>query len=215
MQAERIALLTSVLSQTQLSAVPAPPSPVTATRSQSLTPPHPLLHRPFIDISRPNSRVTPVVQRSQSHIELGAQYAAAQPIYQTSGLSPQSYSQHGGQYQSQSGPRPLLVHAPAPAPLLPSFLQDIVQSPTLSPSSTSSADLSFEEYDVESSPRSTRSMLSRSRNNHIVSSANVEAELGNIWRLDGEESKSLSAFQLRNRQDLMGGSRKSSLERLK
>jgi hypothetical protein len=96
------------------------------------------------------------------------------------------------------------VHAPAP--LLPSFLQDIVQSPALSPTSTSSADLSFEEYDEITSPKS---ILPR---NHSDDDSAGSSPVGNIWRLDGEESKSLSAFALPNRQDLMGVGRKSSRE---
>ncbi|KAK0476055.1 hypothetical protein IW261DRAFT_1491724 [Armillaria novae-zelandiae] len=142
-QAERIALLTSVLAQTH-DTLPA--------RSHSLTPPQ--VHRPFINTSPPHARAH--VHRSHSQFELGTQYNAY-PIYQTSGH--------------------------APAPLLPSFLQDIVQeSPMLSPVSTSSADLSFDEYEE-----------------HTTLPAN------NIWRMDGEETKSLAAF---------GASRKSSLENI-
>jgi hypothetical protein len=138
------------------------------------------------------------------------------PIYQTS--PHQNLTQ---QFQRQHHPSPLQRHtlsadaSPvdvfAPAPLLPSFLQDIVQSPTLSPSSTSSADLSFEEYE-ESLPSSTRSTFSQSGADSVTASP-----LASIWRLDGEESKSLAAFPLARR-ELMGrgsttSSRNSSLER--
>ncbi|KAF8901548.1 hypothetical protein CPB85DRAFT_1323395 [Mucidula mucida] len=156
-QAERIALLTSVLAQTHIQA---------PQRSHSMTPP--LVHRPFINTSPPHVRAQ--VHRSQSHFELGSQYAsthqAARPIYQTSGH----------------------VHAPAPAPLLPSFLQDIVLSPMLSPVSTSSADLSFDEYDER--PTTQHRTQSGAKN------------ISNIWKMDGEE------FSAINR------SRKSSRERL-
>ncbi|KAG7447299.1 uncharacterized protein BT62DRAFT_931141 [Guyanagaster necrorhizus] len=146
-QAERIALLTSVLAQTH------DPIPV---RSHSLTPPQ--AHRPFINTSPPqHSRGH--VHRSHSQFELGTQYNTY-PIYQTSGHRE--------------------LHAPAP--LLPSFLQDIVQSPMLSPVSTSSADLSFDEYEER-----------------------ISLPTNNIWRMDGEETKSLAAF---------GASRKSSLENI-
>ncbi|KAK0236889.1 hypothetical protein EDD85DRAFT_835318 [Armillaria nabsnona] len=146
-QAERIALLTSVLAQTH-DTLPA--------RSHSLTPPQ--VHRPFINTSPPHSRGH--VHRSHSQFELGTQYNAY-PIYQTSGHRE--------------------LHAPAP--LLPSFLQDIVQqSPMISPVSTSSADLSFDEYEERRS-----------------------LPANNIWRMDGEETKSLAAF---------GASRKSSLENI-
>ncbi|KAF9025062.1 hypothetical protein BDZ89DRAFT_1161893 [Hymenopellis radicata] len=156
-QAERIALLTSVLAQTHIQA---------PQRSHSMTPPQ--VHRPFINTSPPHVRAQ--VHRSQSHFELGSQYAsthqAARPIYQTSGH----------------------VHAPAPAPLLPSFLQDIVQSPMLSPVSTSSADLSFDEYDER--PTTQHRTQTSAKN------------ISNIWKMDGEE------FSAINR------SRKSSRERL-
>jgi len=160
-----------------------------------MTPPQ--HRRPFIDISPPQTHAP--VHRSQSHLELSAQYANSHPIYQTSG-----HRQPSPLYSTGYD----VYHAPvhAPAPLLPSFLQDIVQSPALSPTSTSSADLSFEEYDEVASPQST---LPRS---HGGDDSATSSPLGNIWRLDGEESKSLSAFALPNRQDLIGVGRKSSRE---
>jgi hypothetical protein len=92
-----------------------------------------------------------------------------------------------------------------PAPLLPSFLQDIVQSPTLSPASTSpsSAELSIEDYGERVLPR-----LSNRTN---PSSSNLA--ISNIWKLDGDETKGLSGIALPNHQDLMGGSRRDSLRR--
>jgi hypothetical protein len=192
-QAERITLLTSVLAQqAQNSANVVQPSQ--ATRSHSMTPPQ--QRRPFIDISPPQTHAP--VHRSQSHVELSAQYANNDPIYQTSG-----HRQPSPLYSTGPDVHQIPVHAPAP--LLPSFLQDIVQSPALSPTSTSSADLSFEEYDEATSPKSI--LRSHSDDDSAASSA-----LGNIWRLDGEESKSLSAFALPNHQDLMGVGRKSSWE---
>lgn len=111
-------------------------------RSHSMTPPQ--VHRPFI---RSSSPAQVQVHRSQSHFDLGTQY---HPIYQTSG--------HGH------------LHAPAPAPLLPSFLQ---HSPImLSPVSTSSADLSLDEYDLH-----------------------PEKSVNNIWKMDGDEC---TAIQWRN-----------------
>lgn len=175
-------------------------------RSQSLTPPHFTTNGAFIDLSAPKPR-GPVVQRSQSHFNLGSQYANSQPIYQTSGH--RNSSPHPQQRYFTSPP-PLHLHAPAP--LLPSFLQDIVQSPSLSPASTSSADLSFEEYE-DSIPSPNGSNNGRGRTSSRDDSANLP--LGNIWRLDGEETKSLSAFALPNRQDLIGGSRKNSTEKLR
>ncbi|KAJ7468586.1 hypothetical protein FB451DRAFT_1039368 [Mycena latifolia] len=224
-QAERIALLTSVLAQTRLASPGPAPAPASAHpyphpigRSHSTTPAQ--AHRPFVDFSPPPQFRGPV-HRSQSHSELGSQFAY--PIYQTAPHQSQSSHQHQQQqYQRQHQPSPLQRHSLsvdaspidvfAPAPLLPSFLQDIVQSPTLSPSSTSSADLSFEEYE-DSLPSSTRSTFSQSGADSVNSSP-----LANIWRLDGEETKSLSAFPLPTRQELMGSatsSRNSSLERLR
>lgn len=83
----------------------------------------------------------------------------------------------------------------APAPLLPSFLQDIVQSPTLSPSSSSSADLSSLEEDT-----------------NVVQDVSSEkrqgaSPLANIWRLGIEESQSYNALVLQNRQHLISGAR--------
>ncbi|KAJ6542637.1 hypothetical protein B0H19DRAFT_957221 [Mycena capillaripes] len=220
-QAERIALLTSVLAQTRLASPTAAPVPSHSHsyshpppigRSHSTTPAQ--THRPFVNFSPPPQQRGPV-HRSQSHSELGSQYIHGHgyPIYQT--------SPHQSQFPRQHHPSPLQRHtlsmdaSPvdvfAPAPLLPSFLQDIVQSPTLSPSSTSSADLSLDEYE-ESLPSSTRSTFSQSGVDSVTASP-----LANIWRLDGEESKSLAAFPLA-RQERMGSatsSRNSSLERLR
>jgi hypothetical protein len=97
-----------------------------------------------------------------------------------------------------------------PAPLLPSFLQDIVQSPALSPTSTttSSADLSSIEEFEEPPPQ--RSMFPRARGS---SGASDNSPMSNIWRLDGEESKSLAAFPLTTRQDVIG-TRKDPREKL-
>ncbi|KAF5352942.1 hypothetical protein D9758_007896 [Tetrapyrgos nigripes] len=240
-QAERIALLTSVLVQTQLSSAPSTqPSQAIRSqvlRSQSVTPPQ--VRRAFVDISPPQSR-GPVVHRSQSQVELGAQYNQIQnsrPIYQTSGRRDQKerepspvsvYStpsplpvqqqqkpfsfippQVESQMQSQSR---IPVHAPAP--LLPSFLQDIVQSPTLSPSSTSSG-LSLEDYDDFSSPSQISTSTSSRSRQTSGDSSNLKIE--NIWRMDGEESKTFTnGFRGLSRTDLVGSSnsRKSSMEKL-
>ncbi|KAF5314331.1 hypothetical protein D9619_011771 [Psilocybe cf. subviscida] len=175
----------------------------------------------------------------------------------------------------------------APAPLLPAFLQDMVQSPALSPTSTttSSADLSsieeYEEYEELSPPAQQRVQQQQQQQQqqgqqgyhpdrpydqpqhlpqqqqHAVfprargdsgSSAAAAADalsiglgagaganigggtglivarpsemlppnaLANIWRLDGEETKSLNAFPLPNHQELVGAQRKSSREGLR
>lgn len=124
--------------------------------------------------------------RTQSNLELGSHYKDT--IYQTS-----------------THPIPSLYRDPAPLPIdnpsgrfLPSCLQDIVQSPSLSPTSTASADLSVDEY--VSSPVSVYSTGSaklypngdRPLRVHRTPSS-VSLGLGNIWQLDGEESKALSS----------------------
>jgi hypothetical protein len=192
-QAERIALLTSVLSQTQTLQPPMTSNPpqTQMVRAHSLTPPQP--QRSFVDISSPKSH--PPVHRSQSHFDMGAQYTHSDPIYQTSGLRQPSPAPPSD---------PLRLHAPAP--LLPSFLQDIVQSPAISPTSTSSADLSFDEYE-ESLPSPASSVAHSVRNRPGRDSYKIA--LGNIWRLDGEETKTLSAFALPNHEDLVGGRKNS------
>lgn len=189
-------------------------------RSHSLTPPQ--VRRPFIDLSPPQTRS---VHRSQSHFSLGSQYTsqsppypASSPIYQTSG-----YRQPSPLYSTgpdinchninNAGNNNGLLTVQAPAPLLPSFLQDIVQSPALSPTSTttSSAELSsVEEYEDVAAPRA---IFPRARGDS--SSSDVKSPIANIWRLDGEESKSLSAFPLPNHQELVGGKKRGREDRFR
>ncbi|KAH7911787.1 hypothetical protein BJ138DRAFT_1135175 [Hygrophoropsis aurantiaca] len=200
-QAERIALLTSVLSQNQSASSPNAPHLPQAPRSHSLTPPQ--RQRQFMDLASPPAQ-TPY--RSQSHCDLGAQYTDTQFIYQTSGPRRSSSS-----FPSMNDMEASLPPA-EPAPLLPSFLQDIVQSPTLSPTSTSSADLSVEEYeDNYSSPR--RSSFGRDRL-VAMNDSSTNLPLSNIWRLNDEETKGISGIALPNHMDLMG-SRKGSNEILR
>ncbi|KAH7924452.1 hypothetical protein BV22DRAFT_1047468 [Leucogyrophana mollusca] len=202
-QAERIALLTSVLSQNQQLS-PANNqvfNPPPASRSHSMTPPQ--RQRQFMELTSPPAQAP---YRSQSHCDLGTQYADTQFIYQTSGprRSSSSFPSMGDLEES--------LPTAEPTPLLPSFLQDIVQSPTLSPTSTSSADLSIEEYDDGfSSPG--RSSFGRDR---LVATndSSTNLPLNNIWRLNDEETKGISGIALPNHVDLMG-SRKGSHEILR
>jgi hypothetical protein len=81
---------------------------------------------------------------------------------------------------------------------LPSCLQDIVQSPSLSPTSTTSADLSVDEYIASPvSVYSTGSAKLYTNGDHPLrvhrTPSSVSLGLGNIWQLDGEESKALSS----------------------
>lgn len=261
-QAERIALLTSVLAQTESSQnsiggslMPQPQQPI--PRANSMTPP--LGRRPYPDTSGPslqpqaNSRLTPqsqttrAVHKSHSHNQLGTQYVnhiqvppmppqytASSPIYQTSGhrqpsplystgpsknqgLTVDDQQQRHTPSPSSSRSSPLQQKIETPAPLLPSFLQDIVQSPSLSPTSTTttttcSSDLPFEdEYEEVMNSRHTFPRirgLSESRSIGGSSDGSSTSSMmtpSSIWRLDGEESKSLLGFPLANHQDLTGG----------
>jgi hypothetical protein len=172
--------------------VPPSPSPL-QTASMDLP------QSPHVHIQRPHdchpsswgyptgcSSAFPTRHRTQSNLELGSQYKDT--IYQTS-----------------THPISSLYRDAAPLPIdnasgrfLPSCLQDIVQSPSLSPTSTASADLSVDEY--VSSPVSVYSTGSaklypngdRPLRVHRTPSS-VSLGLGNIWQLDGEESKALSS----------------------
>jgi len=154
-----------------------------------------------VDISRPPQVQLPV-HRSRSQLDLGAQYA--QPIYQTSGGQRQSSSP----FPTSSAQSKMTQNMYEPAPLLPSFLQEIVQSPTYSPASTSpsSAELSIGEYD-------DHGLLQTSGRAPSSSSSNLATS--NIWKLDGDETKGLSGIALPNRQVLMSGSKNSSREMLR
>ncbi|KAI6017044.1 hypothetical protein EDC04DRAFT_2746344 [Pisolithus marmoratus] len=186
-QAERIHLLTSLLARNQLSLhQPCSPEPQRSPvdRSQSLQ----------------------VPPRPRSQLDVGARYPDSQFIYETSGPRSSSSTSSFPSMKDLGDDLPFPSDAPN---LLPSFLQDIVQSPTLSPTSTSSAELSIEEYE-DNSPSSHRSSLARDRlvlNDDSVS----HSPLGNIWKLNDEETKGGAAVALPTHEDLVG-SRNSSRE---
>lgn len=169
-------------------------------------------------------------------------YTAASPIYQTSGhrqpsplystgpnnkpqgLTPDSqlllqHRQHNTPSPASSRSSPLARKLETPAPLLPSFLQDIVKSPSLSPTSTAtttvSSDLPFEdEYEQIMNSRHTFPRIRGASESRSVagssdgggSTTSSAVQLSSIWRLDGEESKNLMGFPLPNQQDLTSGS---------
>jgi hypothetical protein len=185
-------LLTSLLAQNQLPLASGPASLTSqAPRSHSMTPPQ--RRRMFMD-SVPQTQV-PCRSRSHSNFDLGAQYSDSQFIYETAAprrASPSSFPLGDPEDCHLSN---------VPAPLLPSFLQDIVQSPTLSPTSTSSADLSPEDYDDSFS--SGRSSFGRE---HIVTNdSSLNLPVSNIWKLNDEETKGIAGVALPNI-DLIGGS---------
>ena len=192
-QSERIALLTSVLTHGQVSDDNV--APLQGARSYSSTPFH-SRHTP-----ESSGLLSGSFHLSQSHVELATQYtnhmqlANSGPIYQTSGHRQPSPLYTTGPEMNQGQQ----VHAPAP--LLPSFLQDIVRSPALSPSSSSSADLSFEE---------DANTISNISGKNDKSDSPSRSPSGNIWRLDIDESRSLNVFALPNQHDLVGGARRAS-----
>lgn len=193
-QSERINLLTSLLAQNQLP-LRTTPSSVDVPRRNTMT---------QVQHQRPSEAVTPPSRPSPSQTPLRTvtQYPDPQFIYETSG--PHRYaSPLFPSMREMEGALPVN----APVPHLPSFLQDIVHSPTLSPASTSSADLSIEEYE-DPSPRPGRDQVVA----RDESASNFP--FGNIWRLNDEESTNIAGIALPHHEDLVG-SRKSSQEILR
>jgi hypothetical protein len=188
-QADRIKRLREALSVT------LPPS-ISNLQTASLDT-HP--RSPVAHIQRPHYRYTdPCAPRTEcsqpalknrdqirSSVELG--FHSKDTIYQTS-TAPASLS-----YSEPA----LLSLDNRSGPFLPSCLHDIVQSPSLSPTSTVSADLSVDEY--VATPASAYSTINAKHhpNNerplHVRrTTSSVSLGLGNIWQLDGEESKAFS-----------------------
>ena len=186
-QADRIKRLREAL------AVTLPPSLSNVqTASLDVPPQSPVAHiqRPhcrYIDPRGPRTMCPSALKsrnQTRSSVELGFHYKDT--IYQTS-TAPTSLS--------YSEPPALLPLDNGSGPFLPSCLQDIVQSPSLSPTSTVSADLSVDEYvATPASAYSTISAKHYPNNEHPlhVRRTTSSASLRNIWQLDGEESKALS-----------------------
>jgi len=158
---------------------------------------------------------------------------ASIPIYQTSGhrgasplysTAPNKYhgqGSNGSFYQQCHAPSPGSSHRSSPfeiqtsTSLLPSFLQNIIQSPSLSPTSTtttttSSSDRLFEDEDYEDVMNS-RHTFPRVRNTSESGSLGGSSDggssiinLSSIWKLDGEESKSYLGFSVSNSLDVGG-----------
>lgn len=188
-QAERIALLASVIAkETTVSSPLSTQAPLTPLHHSQSPIPHVPQPRSslFVDIS-------PELQGSRSRTDLPpddtSMYMGSRTIYQTGG------------HRQPSPPSPIAPArkpAPAPSALLPSFLHDIVRSPSLSPASTSSA-FSLEECDegfsLHAHPRG------EGRDRTLVAKSSFSSlGGGSIWRLDGEESKALSSVSQLERQ---------------
>ena len=221
-QAERIALLSSVLvsqvqqqQQTQAAAPPpfrdvAPaPAPQRQGRLPARTVPqvlHTAIPRHASSLDSYQPLAPHAVPRAYAPLD-SPPYDDAQPIYQTSSrrqTSPLARSPLTPPQSAGFPPTP----AQAQAPLLPAFLQDIVQSPSLSPTSTCSADLSADADEFDSSHASIYSTQvhdyseANGRGRALPASASASAASlvgnagggANIWRLDGEESKVLGGM---------------------
>src|SRR5487761_1208468 len=129
-QADRIRRLREAL------AASLPPSfaPLQAASMEHLSQsPYVHMQRPAYDRDLKTSAFR-TRDQTQFDVELGSRYN--DPIYQTSTHSISSPYQVPAAFPIGS----------ASGPFLPSCLQDIVQSPSLSPTSTTSADLSVDEY---------------------------------------------------------------------
>ena len=186
-QADRIKRLREALTAT------LPPPPAAQTTAQDYPPQSPYAHiqRTHDCYLNPcgcgTSRPSVLGSRdlTQSNVELGSRYKDT--IYQTS-----------------TPPVSSTYRAPAPLSsdntsgrLLPSCLQDIVQSPSLSPTSSTSADLSVDEYIASPvsvhSTSSTKPYANGDRFSSIHRTpSSISLKSGNIWQLDGEECKALS-----------------------
>ncbi|KAK7039244.1 hypothetical protein VNI00_010149 [Paramarasmius palmivorus] len=170
-----------------------------ALRSHSVTPP------------QVRDRMLEVHRARSQHDLLGSVPSGPRedpsPIYQTSGSRPSGMSVEERRDQLELSS--LNAHmsslnlwgtgtSPTPPSLLPSFLQEIVSSPT-----TSEHDLPAA---TSSSPPRTRNDRSRSSTNSSTSSGLESLEVRSIWKLDGEESKLFGSSQAGSR----GGSRRGS-----
>ncbi|KAI0759085.1 hypothetical protein C8Q74DRAFT_1372951 [Fomes fomentarius] len=206
-QAERLALLANVLSTEfnalDLDGMSSPPvsrGPQHRQLTPSSAPPYSTRFVDGPDLSLGNSlHDTPLLLP----LALSEHDKISPPIYQTS-----------GDHMHVRLPRlhhPLPTSSPGETTLLPSFLQDIMHSPSQSPSptSSSSADLSFDGSSEDAHyvltpgthPLSSRyghglygasSRKGTGGNNSSYSSLG-RSSVASIWKFDGEESKTLSS----------------------
>ncbi|KDQ54481.1 hypothetical protein JAAARDRAFT_135150 [Jaapia argillacea MUCL 33604] len=186
-QAERIALLASVIaSQTQ----PSPPTSIGVSHyagdvcdRASVSQPPPL-ERPslFIDLSHPNSQPP---ARHQN--EMSPQYVNVSPIYQTS-----AHRRSTPSTPCSSTNLSFCDVSRGPEPLLPSFLHEIVRSPSLSPSSSSSSGSLAESEDGLS--HADVGQIYGGEVPFIARESYTSLHGGNIWQLDGEETKALTSL---------------------
>ncbi|KAL6308908.1 hypothetical protein BKA93DRAFT_485750 [Sparassis latifolia] len=181
-QAERIALLESVLANQAQACGGAHAHP--HERWHSVDSPARAPAAPYSEAEvPPYLRIVPRGDSLPSYELFNAGDSPSRPIYQT----------HG---RPVGGARPFPFACAPPFPpgadaeqsmtLLPSFLQDIVQSPSLSPTTTSSsAELSLEDSvaPLQPTPRA-----------YNAGATGFGLRRGSIWKLDGEESRHLAVY---------------------
>lgn len=218
-QAERIALLTNILNQTEASF----PHPLQRRASMPLNhpthsaPPHPPFpvqaprHAAHASLGEHAAYDLSHVLRSRSQADLRGQYqrAPGRPIYQT----PLQPSRNSSPARSSYG---YVSRVPSPtAAFLPACLQDVVSAPSplhsspATSASSASLELAFDEFgyehgygfgfddaDDDAAGESEEEVQFRApggatRRGPAVRKA---AEAGSIWSLDGEESRTLRPY---------------------
>ncbi|PIL25926.1 hypothetical protein GSI_11679 [Ganoderma sinense ZZ0214-1] len=206
-QAERIALLANVL-VTQFNALDLDGVPSEPGQSPSGAPPQQARFPDGRSLSLGNSRP---VSPSPLLPPLPLGDPVTSPIYQTSGAPKQVI---GSERALRTAPPHGTIFMPSPADshnLLPSFLQEIVHSPSQSssPASSSSADLSYDGSSEDAhyvlTPGTSSASFLPSPYRRGLSSPEVRkgssssfsslgrGSVSSIWKLDGEESKTYSS----------------------
>ncbi|KAH9856451.1 hypothetical protein C2E23DRAFT_882502 [Lenzites betulinus] len=201
-QAERIALLTNVLTQFGALDLGDGPGPGPASASSPAQPP--FQHFPY---------AAPLAHDSDKD---------AFPIYQTSGgahphphargtttipLPPARFLPGPGLFPTAKANAAAHASPPGTRTLLPAFLQDLVHAPSHSPSSASSSSIDGSSEDAHYASSSGTSAHSHAQQgpygatahngNANTSTSSFSSLTGNtpgsIWRLDGEESRTLTS----------------------
>ncbi len=169
-QTERIALLTAQLNQIDPSSLPLSQGNV-STSSFSVPPTSASLeHLPPRHIPRSQYR----------HLGTESQVPPPLPIYQTSRQPPlTSRLEYPGSVIPSYN-------------LLPSCLQDVIQSPVLSPTTSSASTSPENSHDGHNYELYTESYINRDYRHPYSPGVNSNASDGSIWRLNDEESKSFA-----------------------
>ena len=205
-QAERIALLANTIRGREFHSLPPSPSSAVHERPfrrtslplQVLT----TTQQPSGDVCRHDGQHSLTLSRSRPN-QADWFLRSRQPspgsdnprtLYQTSLGNGSSVSFTPG---TAANP-PAYANTSPPGPLLPSFLQDIVQSPSLSPAS--SADFSLEDYSNDEVEPGRFTKLNeggtnisypgpRLRSSLALKSTTSLTNMFNIWKLGGDETR--------------------------